>query len=1087
MNARDLIRIGGFFLLILAAHSEIILNEIVASNDPGGHLSAEGSAYDWIELHNTGDTEVDLNGLHLTDDPTTLNKWQFPRNLLVPAGGYVIVYASDRNGLFAGEEHTNFKLNGGDGEYLALVANDGTTILDEFAPGFPPLVLHRSFGPPTPGSTPALLLEATPNAANSAAGPRPIIHSFTSSAEIIAGGEPITITWATENSDNVTLQGSIHTRTTLTPVGTLTLRPDYHQTFTLTARNEYGIAQQTLAISVSPAIRQFSATPTTIATGGKTLLRWSSIGTNHINSLNGLSGSAISSPLLFTPTNETLVEPDATWRKAPDILPEDWQNVDFDDGGWVQIQGPIDERGNYRTEFQLPDPAALTAYTISVPNGPGLGISLNGTPLPSSETHLLASPSGHEIPVDPSLLIPGKNILTFSLNNTLLEHPVKLAAWRPQPGPVEVPVVLNSQNDAGKDSETVTITVLPPDSPLPPLATVAITEFFWAYAGTIPEWPYRFLEIHNFGNEPIDLTSHQLVGITTFSFVDASDPILNPGEYAVIVSNHPAFAEKWPGDRNVIGQFEKGQQKATYHFKCQEGILDPFGRLFEFLDLSKIGVGNFLETVERIDVHQPFHAPDNWDILPTMNYNDMGQGTPGEARFRILNFSFTPEFASPGDPVTLNWKVSGEATLTGSDGIGPLTGLSGSIPLIVPEDARSFDFYLAAQTLFQFYWERADLLLPPAIAYFNRSKTSITPGDEVQFSWGLLNDYSSYNSTIDPELPNPVYGNPRFTPLISGFSAESYWRYYASPDGPPENWTSPEGAQGWRAGYTPLGFGKDDLGKELTPSDWISINVHKSFVVREVEEINALFLDLLADDGVVVYLNGIEVLRRNLPGGIIDHLTPALGPAANNGMNYETFEIDPTHLIEGENVIAAAIHNVAIDDPDLVFDLGLRAQRPIPPNGRKNYTLTSSNIAGTASAEVTILFEEPIMTPAWQNELGLTGDPAITDSDGDGLSDLMEFATGSDPLAPSPAPLQVTMDDDQYIILTYPHNLLAGDVVPYAQVSDDLTNWSNLGGRTTGMTFRHSIAPDGSPIAEVRYQSYAPMRSGQRYFRLIAR
>ncbi|MGC6567629.1 MAG: lamin tail domain-containing protein [Akkermansiaceae bacterium] len=1086
MTIRALAKYWWTAVVLPVADAQVILNEIVASNDARGYLAADGIAYDWIELHNAGDLDVDLVDHYLTDDPTSLTKWQFPRSFVVPASGYSMVFASDRNALVEGQEHTNFKLNSGDGEYLALVAPDGVTILNEFSPGFPSLMLHHSFGPPSPGIGPELLLEATPGAPNSEAAPTPAILFFASSEDLIVSGDPVTIEWDTENAANVTLQGTTEHPPAVDPSGSLTLRPELHQSYTLIARNEYGVVRETLDISVTPKVKEFTASPATLATGGKTVLRWVATGSNHQNSLDNVSGHSIRSPLLFTPTNETLVELDALWRKAPVPLPTNWEDPALDDSDWPQIPGPIHEAGNYRIDFHLDDPAALTSYTLVAPNGISLGITLNGTPLPSGDSHLPPSLSAFEFIIDPEILVAGRNVLTFSVHRPFTELPIKVAAWRPQPVPVEVPVTLNSTNEFGGDSQTITLTILPPDTDLAPLPSVAITEFFWSYDGTFPVEPYRFFEINNFGDIAVDLTSFQLVGSQTFSFRDTSDPILEPGEFAVIVTYHPGFAEQWPGDRNVIGQFENPQAEGTYQFQFREGILDPYGRLFEYVDAEQIGlIGDFLDTVERADPRESSRSPDNWYVYQS-DLHGAGQGTPGEAPFRILDLSFTPEFASPGDQVTLNWQVSREADLTLLDH-GPLTGTSGSIPMVVPEDARSFFFKLRAQTQFQIYEQRATLILPPAIAYFHQSKTAITPGDEVRLSWSFLNEYSSFNATIDPELPSPAYGSPTFTPMISGFPTESYWRYRTFNEPPPENWTSPDGAKFWRANYTPIGFGKDNLRFELTPSDWLTTYFHKSFVVREVEEINGLFLDLLFDDGVAVYLNGHEVLRENLPEGELGHLTPALAPAPGNGLSYRTFEIDPSHLIEGDNVIAVSVHNTSADDLDFVFDLGLRAQRPVPESGRKNYTLTTSNIAGTSTAEITILFAEPQSEYEWQSELGLTGDPATTDTDGDGLYDLLEFATGTDPKTPNPSPLQITISPDRTLTLSFPRNLLASDALLGAEVSDDLLNWTNVGSRTSGMTFRQSVAPEGTHIAEVIYQSYAPVRSGKKYFRLRAR
>ena len=124
----------------------LLITEFMAANK--GVLADEDGAYsDWIEIHNPTDAPVSLDGWYLTDDSTALTKWQFP-SVSIDAGGYLTVFASDKNRTDpAGTLHTNFKLTS-DGEYLALVQPDGLTISHEYATAFPALGDNVSFGLP---------------------------------------------------------------------------------------------------------------------------------------------------------------------------------------------------------------------------------------------------------------------------------------------------------------------------------------------------------------------------------------------------------------------------------------------------------------------------------------------------------------------------------------------------------------------------------------------------------------------------------------------------------------------------------------------------------------------------------------------------------------------------------------------------------------------------------------------------------------------------------------------------------------------------------------------------------------------------
>lgn len=131
------------------------ISEFVASNS--SFDDGDGVSSDWIEIQNRNAVSFDLSGYHLTDDAMNLRKWPFPSGTVLNGNEYQVVFASGRGTPdAAGNLHTNFSLNAG-GEYLALVAPDGTTVVQEFAPTFPPQKANTSYSIdgflslPTPG------------------------------------------------------------------------------------------------------------------------------------------------------------------------------------------------------------------------------------------------------------------------------------------------------------------------------------------------------------------------------------------------------------------------------------------------------------------------------------------------------------------------------------------------------------------------------------------------------------------------------------------------------------------------------------------------------------------------------------------------------------------------------------------------------------------------------------------------------------------------------------------------------------------------------------------------------------------------
>ncbi|HEY3394889.1 MAG TPA: chitobiase/beta-hexosaminidase C-terminal domain-containing protein, partial [Lacipirellulaceae bacterium] len=123
--------------------SMLRITEFLASNTDGIR-DVEGDRPDWIELFNAGNEPVDLSGMYLTDDDDNLMEWQFPGGVSIPAGGYRLVFASNKDTVFPnGEIHTDFAISA-DGEFLALVDTDGTTIIDQYDP--PPQLADISYG-----------------------------------------------------------------------------------------------------------------------------------------------------------------------------------------------------------------------------------------------------------------------------------------------------------------------------------------------------------------------------------------------------------------------------------------------------------------------------------------------------------------------------------------------------------------------------------------------------------------------------------------------------------------------------------------------------------------------------------------------------------------------------------------------------------------------------------------------------------------------------------------------------------------------------------------------------------------------------
>jgi hypothetical protein len=128
---------------------------------------------------------------------------------------------------------------------------------------------------------------------------------------------------------------------------------------------------------------------------------------------------------------------------------------------------------------------------------------------------------------------------------------------------------------------------------------------------------------------------------------------------------------------------------------------------------------------------------------------------------------------------------------------------------------------------------------------------------------------------------------------------------------------------------TVVSFGPDSLNK------FVTTYFRRHFVVTNAAQWSNVTLRLLRDDGGIVYLNGVEVSRQNMPAGPVNYQT--LATATVNPPDESTFfeqSVSPSLLISGQNTIAVEIHQVNGSSSDISFDLeliGAPAPAPTPP------------------------------------------------------------------------------------------------------------------------------------------------------------
>ena len=99
----------------------LVLNEIMTSNK-GVISSVDGKLYDYVEIYNGNDHEINLKDYGLSDESSV--KWVFPETVIEPKG-YLIV---SLGGIRSDDLITSFKLKSAGGETLALFKPNGKVV-----------------------------------------------------------------------------------------------------------------------------------------------------------------------------------------------------------------------------------------------------------------------------------------------------------------------------------------------------------------------------------------------------------------------------------------------------------------------------------------------------------------------------------------------------------------------------------------------------------------------------------------------------------------------------------------------------------------------------------------------------------------------------------------------------------------------------------------------------------------------------------------------------------------------------------------------------------------------------------------------
>ncbi len=310
--------------------------------------------------------------------------------------------------------------------------------------------------------------------------------------------------------------------------------------------------------------------------------------------------------------------------------------------------------------------------------------------------------------------------------------------------------------------------------------------------------------------------------------------------------------------------------------------------------------------------------------LTNLSWTTAGDISPDGSEILVKNGTYIYHWCRTGTqtvgqamtaaPITVPYipELQGEAVCWAANGAGYFTISEGVLPHL-------FFYNSLADTVSPM----VDILTPGADPFITASAPLDVIGvatDNVEVS---AMTYSLAGSTSGTGLCSLVGS----VLLPAGAS----WKYYANASAPSASWkTAAFNDSAWPAGTAQLGYGDGDETTVVSyggnpTNKYMTTYFRKSFVIADTALVtNNLLLNLLRDDGVIVYLNGVEVFRDNMPTGTVTYSTAAiLTMDGTNESQFLSVTLPPSVLQDGTNVFAVEMHQRAVTSSDMSFDLSL--------------------------------------------------------------------------------------------------------------------------------------------------------------------
>jgi hypothetical protein len=965
---------------------QLVFSEVMAVNTDGKYNPVTGEPGDWIEIYNGTPYAIDLSGFCLSDDPDDPLKWRFPQRTYVWSHSYHLIWADGTNDTLRGS-HAGFKLAAA-GETLLLSDFRGV-LYDSLS--YPVMYENVSYGTASDGSM-VYFSNPTPGEINDSESGFRVTGGveFDPPAGILSG--PVQVRMIPEVPGSLiryTLDGS--TPSISDPVYTSPIQVTEDMVIRARLWTE-GFEPGRTATSTYLVNRDFTLPVISLATDPDNL--WDDQTGIYVEGTNGRPGYCESEP--------------KNWNQAWE-RPVSLEYFDAEGIRRVQHDGGVKIHGGCSRQAPL---KSLAFFARS-----RYGNNLVRYPFFSQKDAdgfkgLIFRNSGNDFwyaymrdAVVQAVVVPH-----MDLDDQAYE-PVQLFLNGEYWG-------IHNMREKVNEHWVTSNYGLPDED----IDFIKNRNEVFAGSNEGIQNLYAYLEEHSLAGEAeyqevarqIDMDSHQEYLITEMFFANRDWPGNNQKFWRNRVNGSPwrwilmdldfcfgLYTSDAAFDMFSFSTSDTSDQwpNPRWATLMTRRLLENEGFRNDFLGKYMIHLNTTLTTDHVIQVidsfyyrlHDVFPAHiDRWNHTSMENWSAKVEEMRQFARVRPWHvWQNMQAFFGLGQPVTLRVEPAGHRGIVLANGIEiPQEGFNGKY-------APGFDLSLEYRPLpgYQLrHWESSrfevlDTVLLPRGASWRYSDTGIFPGAE----WNR-----------------------------EGYD-DSGWA-----EGPAELGYGDEGE------VTLLDFGGDSLNKH------ISYYFRTTLDLEDPAAFEEFTLRVLRDDGVVVYINGEEAMRDNMPPGEITPETMALvyvGGADES--RYFEYVIRGDFFSPGTNLIAVEIHQQNPASSDLGFDLELSASTLVPIDTVVHHgsSLALDPIDGILVRPV---LEEQEFDPDMElyiNEFMASNNSAHTDEYGEDEDWIEIFNAGDEPVnlaglyltddleepgkwrIPDGFPVQTTVDAGSFLVL----------------------------------------------------------------------